>query len=727
VPTVDARAYDEWGQAIAGGDWWGGEVFYQAPLYPYFVGVVYTIFGRSLLALHLIQMVIGAGACALAYLAGRRLFSETAGLISGSLLALYAPAIFFDGIMHKEGLALFLFMLVILLLAIARQASNALTFLLAGLAAGLAALTRENLLILLLIVPLWCVIQRSLGPLSVRARGAGVFILGLAIVLLPVAVRNYIVGSTFAVTGSNFGPNFFFGNNPDATGVYEPLIHSRQDPLHEREDAARLAEQQTGRKLTAGEVSSYWFGRGMDFVIHQPVDCLRLTGRKVLLTWNRFEVPDTEDLHLYAEHSWLLGVLRHVMHFGVLATIAVGGILLSVRSPRPPLPLYLLVLGVTASVAIFFVFARYRYPLVAPLVLLAGFGLAEVFAQLRSRTLRRVIVSVVVAAPAAFLINRSMLDENAYRSVAYVNLANLYDRGGREGEAQAAAHRALELYADNALAHYLLGQMLIAADEKAAEEHLLRATALDPQLHVAHVALADVYDKQGRTADAAAQLRAAASLVPGDAGLHLRLARLAMRMDSSDTAAGEFAVAVGLAPQLASQLSEEERALLQRAREADSDVVARAHRTLSAGDYREAIRLYQLAIAQRPDDPTLHYELGAALAAVNDQSAAAEQYEQAIKLAPDFAPAHNALGQLLTAAGSFDAAIDHYRAAIRSQPDMVPARYNLATTLAAAGRVSEALAAMEECAEVARKSAPPDVLARIEDRLTRLRQETNQH
>src|SRR5260221_96646 len=32
----DSRSYDEWARRIAGGDWIGRDVFYQAPLYPYF-------------------------------------------------------------------------------------------------------------------------------------------------------------------------------------------------------------------------------------------------------------------------------------------------------------------------------------------------------------------------------------------------------------------------------------------------------------------------------------------------------------------------------------------------------------------------------------------------------------------------------------------------------------------------------------------------------------------
>src|SRR5438034_218015 len=36
----DANGYDLWAQQIAGGDWIGHDVFYQAPLYAYFLGAI---------------------------------------------------------------------------------------------------------------------------------------------------------------------------------------------------------------------------------------------------------------------------------------------------------------------------------------------------------------------------------------------------------------------------------------------------------------------------------------------------------------------------------------------------------------------------------------------------------------------------------------------------------------------------------------------------------------
>src|SRR5689334_15669568 len=43
----DALSYDLWAQRIASGEWLGREVFYQAPLYPYLLGVLYRIVGHD--------------------------------------------------------------------------------------------------------------------------------------------------------------------------------------------------------------------------------------------------------------------------------------------------------------------------------------------------------------------------------------------------------------------------------------------------------------------------------------------------------------------------------------------------------------------------------------------------------------------------------------------------------------------------------------------------------
>src|SRR6185436_20867585 len=82
---------------------------------------------------------------------------------------------------------------------------------------------------------------------------------GFALVLAPVALRNHALGGGFLPTTSNAGVNFYIGNGAEADGEYRPLVAGRGHPDHEREDARRIAQDLSGRSLTAGEVSGFWF------------------------------------------------------------------------------------------------------------------------------------------------------------------------------------------------------------------------------------------------------------------------------------------------------------------------------------------------------------------------------------------------------------------------------------------------------------------------------------
>ncbi len=117
----DANGYDQWAQRLAAGDWIGSDVFYQAPLYPYFLGAIYALFGRDLLVVRIIQAIIGSASCVLLGMAAARFFSNRAGVITGLALALWAPAIFFDALLQKSVLDVFFICLGLLLIAAIAQ------------------------------------------------------------------------------------------------------------------------------------------------------------------------------------------------------------------------------------------------------------------------------------------------------------------------------------------------------------------------------------------------------------------------------------------------------------------------------------------------------------------------------------------------------------------------------------------------------------------------------
>ena len=151
----DAAKYDAWAQSLASGNWLGEGVFYQAPLYPYFLGVVYSTLGDSILTVRLVQSLIGAVSCVLLMLAGTNLFGKKSGLVSGLCLAFYAPSIFLEGLMQKSTLDLFFLCLLLWLISKIVFRPRPALWILAGLTTGALCLTRENALILLPIFLVW--------------------------------------------------------------------------------------------------------------------------------------------------------------------------------------------------------------------------------------------------------------------------------------------------------------------------------------------------------------------------------------------------------------------------------------------------------------------------------------------------------------------------------------------------------------------------------------------
>lgn len=577
----DAEVYDAWGRDVAGGDWLGREVFYQAPLYPYFLGAVYAVLGADPFHARAVQAVLGAGACWLLFDAGRLFFSRPVGIAAGLLLAVYPSAVFFDGAIQKSALDLALTAATLCLLAHQLDAPGRWRWLALGAVLGCLALTRENALVLLPLLAAWLWLYYR--PAPSRERGAWIALLGLgaALVLLPVGVRNSVLGGELHLTTAQLGPNLFIGNSARATGRYVALRPSRGAASAERIDATDLAEAAMGRPLSPAEVSGYWTRQALSWIAEQPTDWLRLMAKKWMLTWNAAEVTDTEDQATYAEASRLLGLLNPWLHFGVLCPLAAAGVALTWKRRRRLAILYAMVIALALSVSVFYVVARYRYPLVPFLALFAAavVGAAD---ALRSRRWPALAAALGIGGAAAVAANWPLITPGSQRAPTHHNLGiALASRGDLEG----------------------------------ARRHFVEAIRLDPALGLAWGNLGALYGMQGDLAEAERHLREALRREPGLAESHANLAGILAARGESDAAVAHYREAIRLHPRFASA-----RIRL------GLELLARGHAA-------EALPELEVAVRLSPDEALAHYGLGLALAAQGRKESAAEQLDRARTLA----------------------------------------------------------------------------------------------
>lgn len=684
LPMGDAQSYHAWAQQIAAGDWIGSEVFYQAPLYPYFLAAVYTLFGDAPMTVRLVQAVLGSLACAFLALAAWRLFSRPAGIAAGLMLAFYAPAIFFDALIQKSVLDAFLLCLALALVSrlIAGDPVRRRSWLWLGVTLGLLTLSRENAVVFAAAIFAWLLwSQHHLW--SERLVLAGWLLAGLAIVLLPVAARNKLVSGELHLTTSQFGPNFYIGNNETASGIYQPLRFGHGDPRYERQDATELAEQATGRSLTPAEVSRYWTGRAFEYIRTQPVDWLELMGRKIMLAWNASEVADTEDQLSYADWSAVLRVTSRFWHFGILAPLAVFGIWVTWPRRAELGLLYLMPAAYLLALVAFAVMARYRYPLVPFLILFSAAGVANA-ARLLQAPPRRLVPGLAATVVFAVFTNWPMYSMAEMRGITEANVATELQAQGRLEEAIALYRAALARDPNDALTYSNLGTALAASgqlDEAVAQYR--RALALAPNDADSHYNLGNALMAQGRIADAADRFRDALRIEPGLPDAHLNLGNALAELGLIEEAANHYRQAIALRPD-------------------GVEAVNNLGLLLGAqGKLDEAIALFRRALAIDPGFADAHMNLASALDQAGDSAGALVQWRRAVELAPGSEGAHNDLGVMLARQNQLDEAIGYFRQAIELAPAFAEAHGNLGMALQLQGRLEEAIGHYQEAIRLA--------------------------
>jgi Flp pilus assembly protein TadD len=556
---MDARQYWEWGGRIAGGDWMGDRIFYQAPLYPYLLGVLRLIMGDGVWNVRVVQAVLGALACAMLFFAGRLFFGRVAGILAGLALALYAPAIFYDSIIQKAALGTFFTALLMLGVALAFCRPGAWRFALVGLSLALLALTREETILLAPVLGLWSLLAGRGRSLVSRVGTAAAFGLSLALPLGLVMARNHHVGGEFVLTTSQAGPNFYIGNNPQATGLYAPLRPGRSNTPYERQDAVELAQEAMGRTLTSAEVSRYWSGRAFDFIRNQPGDWLHLMGRKTALLINAYEVPDAEDQYFYERYSPLLRGLSRAGNLGVLMPIAgVGLVLAAWRRPRPII-LYAMLGTLCVGIVAFYLMGRYRFPIVPVLILFAAGSVTLLPGVLRSRAWVAMALALLAGVGLGFGANVTFYSRDSQLAASFTNagaalagagddagavelltqalaidanapetltnLATAQYRLGRVPEAMISMQRAVALRPDDPRLLQRLGTLMGELGRwNDAATHLARAAQLSPQDRDSRINLIGVYLHLGRWADAVDVMRTTLRYEPDDDATRLRLA-----------------------------------------------------------------------------------------------------------------------------------------------------------------------------------------------------------
>src|SRR3989344_567669 len=389
---VDARAYDEIAQNIAGGLGYrensdltidqDHSIMRVGPGYEFFLAGVYKIFGHHIEIIWLLQAIFQAASVWLSFLISRLIFKENwhplMGVVAALLIAFSPDLILSSAMVLTETLSIF-FMLLTIYVVFRRldDLSYSNTILLAFLL-GLTFLVRTSLGIMFVVITVFEILNR-------RYKHALLFMIVFFLVLTPWTVRNYLHYHTFIPANLAGGIDILAGNHDGATGELIEL------PENISKKYAGLNPVDSDRAMIRDTIRFIWT---------DPLQFIKLSFFRLSIYFS-FARPTGWWFHLQGMEQ-ILTVLFSALYSVILFTLGLSGIVLSTKIAKNRLTtdnrvalMWALLFSMPLSIIFIIVETRYRYPIYPFLAIFAGYAVYNFYQE--RRLAGRVIIIMFMA------------------------------------------------------------------------------------------------------------------------------------------------------------------------------------------------------------------------------------------------------------------------------------------------------------------------------------------
>lgn len=388
APVMDPLYHVEWARAFASGETFDpGQPFFRGPLYPWFLGCVFSVFGEDMLIPRILQAGLGTATTGLCYLLGRDVFDRRTGLLAALIASIYWVLIYFDGELLIVSLVVPINLLSLWLTLRLRATPTPSNAILAGICWGLSALARPQVLLVMPFLGLW-LWSRFRPTWRAGLVPTVALTLGTLLPIAPVTVYNASLGETTLIA-SGGGVNLWIGNNPKSDGSTAIVPGTRPGWWQGYNDTITQAEAAEGRKLSASEVSSHYIGKAWDHISNSPGQALQHFWWKFRIFWTNWELSNNQPIYFFA-HEFGPIVQFLPLGFWAIAPLGILGILFCLRrKPSETFPLWGFVLIQMSTIVAFFVCSRFRVPIIPVLMVFGAHAIFEILAMARQRSWTR--------------------------------------------------------------------------------------------------------------------------------------------------------------------------------------------------------------------------------------------------------------------------------------------------------------------------------------------------
>ncbi len=397
--TYDQISYHNLALRVLGGygftfdrEWWpitgaGEPTAHWSYLYTLYLAGVYALAGPNPLVARILQAVIvGVLQPYFAYLLGRWLFNQKAGLAAAALTAVYVYFVYYTGALMTES---FYFTFILASLYFAIRLADALELhagkrrvisygILLGLSLAITVLLRQLFLLFIPFLLLWIVLASRSDSKEPAHAGPSLFkrILVLAIpvtiivlAILPFTIQNYNHFDRFVLINTNAGYAFFWANHPIHGASFIEIL-PEEGPSYQELIPVEL------RHLDEAALDQALLKRGLGFVTQDPARYALLSLSRIRSYFKFWPSPN----------SGLVSNISRILSFGLMLPLMLYGLYLAIRRKLswPVVLLLLFMLIYTGIHILSWALVRYRLPVDAVWLVFAGLAVSDLWSRLRS-------------------------------------------------------------------------------------------------------------------------------------------------------------------------------------------------------------------------------------------------------------------------------------------------------------------------------------------------------
>lgn len=368
--TVDNNFHHHWALSIVDGNILGDTTYFRAPFYIFYLAGIYKLFGISLWAVRLFSIIPGLLSIYMTYITGKKVYNKQTGLVAGFIHAIFPIIYYFESELLLDSFFMLLLQIGIYFFIKWWKDGIFQSIFLSGIFLGLASITRPTALVIALFIFLIILIMQK-----IKIKAIVLFTIGLVICIAPIFIRNIVIADDPVLIASQGGINLYVGNNDAADGISAVLPQPLGFNWHIKQ-ITHQAEKESNKKLSQGEISSFWMSKAFNWIKDNPKRFMQLYLEKLYHSISNREISNNRYLTQFFDK--VISLKYNYLSFGILFSLTILSLILTGSQNKQALFLVGTIVLYILITSLFFFSSRFRLPLIPFYIILSSYALTSI-------------------------------------------------------------------------------------------------------------------------------------------------------------------------------------------------------------------------------------------------------------------------------------------------------------------------------------------------------------